>query len=166
MSDYFIKEVKSKAALLYVVAGIPGIDEHKLYQILYLAEKEHLVKYGRQIMGEIYEKHPLGMVPILFCKSIIDKGGALQRNGDLIKANEQPNLEELSVSDLECLNWSIEQNKNKDPRQLFADSCKEAYHNKTETGLIETLDIAMEGKAEKGMTEYIKNYIENSSGMQ
>lgn len=133
---------------------------------MYLAEKEHLVKYGRQIIEEIYEKHPLWPVPILNCKPLIDRGDGLQREGDLLKATEQPDLEELSKSDLECLNWSIGQNKNKDARQLFADSCKEAYHNKTETGLIETLDMAMEGKAEKSMMEYIKNYIENSSRME
>ena len=44
-----------RAAVLYVLQSFDeGVDYIKLFKILYFAQKEHLVKYGRGVIGDTF----------------------------------------------------------------------------------------------------------------
>lgn len=56
---------KSKAlnALLYVVNRIDRKDFHKIFKILYFADRQHLANWGRSITGDTYIAMEAGPVP-------------------------------------------------------------------------------------------------------
>ena len=43
--------------------GIPGLDKYKICKLLFLADKYHLVRYGRPIIGDRYCPLPHGPIP-------------------------------------------------------------------------------------------------------
>jgi uncharacterized phage-associated protein len=50
-------------ALLYVANRLGRKDYHKIFKVLYFADREHLVKYGSPITGDTYIKMQKGPVP-------------------------------------------------------------------------------------------------------
>ncbi len=56
---------KAKAAFLYLTskADVPALDKYKICKLLFLADKYHLVKYGRPITGDKYCALPYGPIP-------------------------------------------------------------------------------------------------------
>lgn len=168
MTDFEIDKHKAKASLLYIVANIPNIDKHKLYKILYFAEQYHLVKYGRPITGDAFIKMDYGPVPSYVKDKVenkLDNDGAVETMGIIVIANEYPDMDELSESDVECLDVSIAENKEKTFAQLTKDSHKEAWLNATNTGRLNSLAIAAEGNAEEGVLEYIKKTLEENESV-
>lgn len=56
-------KVKSLNALLYVANRIGRKDFHKIFKILYFAERQHLANWGRTITGDTYIAMEAGPVP-------------------------------------------------------------------------------------------------------
>jgi uncharacterized phage-associated protein len=55
---------KSKAAFVYLASKeVPALDTYKVCKLLFLADKYHLVKYGRPITGDKYCALPYGPIP-------------------------------------------------------------------------------------------------------
>ena len=55
---------KTVAAALYIVSkNLPELTMAKLFKLLYLADKDHLVRYGRPITGDNYVAMKDGPVP-------------------------------------------------------------------------------------------------------
>lgn len=50
-------------AVAYFALKCPGMTKLKLCKLLFYADKEHLLKYGRPIIGDQYYKLPYGPVP-------------------------------------------------------------------------------------------------------
>lgn len=50
-------------AVLYVAERLVRKDFHKIFKILYFADREHLSEYGRPITGDTYIAMPDGPVP-------------------------------------------------------------------------------------------------------
>jgi uncharacterized phage-associated protein len=168
MQDFKIDKAKAKAALLYIATNIPNIDTHKLYKILYFAEQTHLVKYGRPITGDAFIKMDYGPVPSYVKDKVenrIDEDGSVVKQGIHITVNEYPDMEELSESDVECLDISIIENKDKTFSQLTKESHKEAWQKASYAGRIDSVDIAVEGNADKGIIDYINRFLENNSAI-
>jgi len=63
MPDFKIDISKAKAVILYIAGKFGETDFHKVFKILYLAERAHLVKYGRPIVGDTYMAMKYGPVP-------------------------------------------------------------------------------------------------------
>ena len=64
-----VDKTKYKHVLLYIlnkVGAFPNIGETAIYKLLYFAETNHLVKYGRPILSETFYKYPYGPVPANF----------------------------------------------------------------------------------------------------
>ena len=62
---------KIKAVLLYVMQSFPeGVDYIKLIKILYFAQQEHLVKYGKVIVDESFRAVKHGPVPTFTYKAL------------------------------------------------------------------------------------------------
>jgi uncharacterized phage-associated protein len=55
---------KAIAASVYIVSkGLPELTMAKLFKLLFLSDKDHLVRYGRPIMGDFYAAMKDGPVP-------------------------------------------------------------------------------------------------------
>lgn len=54
---------KSLQAVLYVVNRLKRRDFHKIFKVLYFADRAHLIKYGRPITGDTYIAMEYGPVP-------------------------------------------------------------------------------------------------------
>ena len=77
----------------------------------------------------------------------------------LLSAKELPDMDELSVSDIECLDKSIKENKNLDINTLSNKSHDEAWREvRTAHGKMNNLSIAKAGGANDALLEYIKEY--------
>ncbi len=165
MPDFKLDKAKAKAALLYIATNVTAIDEHKLYKILYFAEQKHLVQYGRPITGDAFIKMPFGPVPSYLRDRIcnnIEPDNSFLKNGILIIPNEYPDEDELSQSDIECLNESIEENKSLTFFQLRDKSHQLAWNSASNSGRMDTLNIAKEGNASEGILNYIIENLENN----
>lgn len=114
-------EKKTVNAVLYIVNKLTRKDFHKIFKILYFADRDHLAKYGRSITGDAYIAMVDGPVPTKLYdifKSVRgdgyfkDEGKFLKffsvENWDLIKTNEQANVKTLSKTDLMFLDSNIE----------------------------------------------------------
>ena len=54
---------KFVASVAYLAQGCPGLTKMKLCKLLYFADKQHLVRFGRPIVGDHYYKLPHGPIP-------------------------------------------------------------------------------------------------------
>jgi uncharacterized phage-associated protein len=108
------------SALLYVVRNVPKPTYHKVAKIMYFADVMHLERFGRTIFGAEYRAYEFGPVPHQwygFWKAAEKKPEThafkdfftvSRSKYPLLEAIAEPDLDQLSQSDLECLKASIE----------------------------------------------------------
>ncbi len=129
-----------QAIAYFAWKDVPKLDKLKTVKLLYFADKHHLLKHGRPILGDIYFCMPHGPVPS-FSKNVIDD--ALDEDNDAEKSlltyvsvdkssrharfvsKSQPNLGELSASETESLEATIAKYGQLDPWPLRELSHKE-----------------------------------------
>ncbi len=110
---------KALEVLLYIAENTT--DLYHALKVLYFADKEHLVKYGRLICGDSYYAMRLGPVPSGvydlvkyvrgdgFCSiGSLAKEAFSMREDDIIPHREA-DREFLSESDMECLDGAVAQ---------------------------------------------------------
>lgn len=172
---------KSLQATLYVLKATGGkCDFHKIFKVLYFADQKHLAKYGRPITGDNYVAMKNGPVPSNIydiLKSIrtetIFSAYTKQylpffdvRGNHFVFAKQEPDLEYLSETDIECLNEAISENKDLDFGQLTEKSHDPAYNQAIKDDYIPLLEIAKVGGANEAMLKYIQMNIENQRIIQ
>ncbi len=166
MANFIVDKDKAKATLLYIASKVPAGTVHKLYKILYFAEQQHLIKYGKPITGDRFIKMEHGPVPSYTRDKVqnnIDVDGSIKRVGNNVIVHEKPDLDELSESNLECLNASIEENKDKSFTRLKADSHKEAWQTATYGSSLDVMLIVKEAAADESVLQLIKQSLESRS---
>jgi len=174
----FDEILKLKAAALYIVDKCGIIDYFHIFKILYFADKEHYSKYGRRIVKDTFCAMDNGPVPSVLYDSVKISMGKKnaeynpflamiakslypvdQEYAYFLSASEKPDLDELSVSDIECLDKSINENKDLSFSELSKKShdyaWKTAYHIKASSE-IDNINIAISAGANDAMIEYIK----------
>ncbi len=97
-------------ALLYICEHLEGTTKHQLSKLLYFADKYHLAKYGRTVTGDKYVKMEFGPVPSetydhIRNSAFIDDIFAIK--GYHVSGKRVANTDELSESDIEALNYSL-----------------------------------------------------------
>jgi hypothetical protein len=106
---------KALAALHWMLSERQSVDLHTLLKACYFADKEHLNKYNRPVFGATYRAMKFGPVPVEIYE--MAKGDVLwlaeieveRYPWDLkgyhivLAANEAPNTESLSNSDMEAI---------------------------------------------------------------
>ncbi|HAT61548.1 MAG TPA: hypothetical protein DCS83_03215 [Prevotella sp.] len=120
--------LKLKAVALYVIDKCKGIDYFHLFKIIYFADKEHYAVYGRRIIKDTFCALKNGPVPSNLYNAIKDATGKEKLNNTyleiisnsieandpdydyIITAKEKPDMDELSKSDIEMLDRSIDEN--------------------------------------------------------
>lgn len=115
---FAFSEGKALAALAFVAKRRPGLTPFYVSKIFYVAEKQHVNRYGRPIVADTYIAMTEGPVPSTI-KNYIDENWywvsqpenlseafTLSRGKgppQLMPGTENPKTEYLSESDMECL---------------------------------------------------------------
>jgi uncharacterized phage-associated protein len=176
MNSIPFNEEKAIAAVLYIVRKLgEQVDMYKLAKILYFADQKHLVTYGRTILGDEYVPMEYGPVPSAIYNAVKMINNAntgyklfsqqlhlsVKDGYRTICSSAMPDMDELSLSDIECLDASITENKMLGFDDLRKKSHKLAWSIAAEKGLsrIRIEDIAKEAGANDDFIEYIKDSI-------
>ena len=114
---------KAVEAILYIATRVKEPTFHTISKILYFADQQHVVKYGRFITGDSYVamKHgpvPSGVYDILkyvrgdqtLCHAEHAKTLLTIHNSYYVSVQRDADFEEFSDSDIECLDNSISEN--------------------------------------------------------
>lgn len=118
MTKVLFDPMKAVEILLYIAERVPNL--YHLLKIMYFADKSHLSEYGRLVSGDHYVAMRLGPVPSgtydlikfvrgdgIFTFDDSVKESFTVRGGRTIELKRQPDLDELSESEMECLDASI-----------------------------------------------------------
>lgn len=119
-----IASEKGFNVLLYVASALD--ERRNLYKVLkaiYLADKKHLERYGRQLFPQKYQKLKFGNVPatsydvVTHCRDgksqprmpeRVKARLMVEKSDDTIKPLAAPDMAYLSKSEIECLDAAIE----------------------------------------------------------
>lgn len=131
-------------AIYWVVKNYPNVSDLYISKIFYYADKEHLVKYGRPITGDIYFALKNGPVPSLILNILNSKYEYVDHNlilefrkyvhatrtnakssFSILEHTPKKNYDFLSESDIECLEFGIKQCKGLTRRDLIDKAHKE-----------------------------------------
>lgn len=152
---------KALHAVLYILNKLGGKEGMlKLFKILYFAEIKHLSGYGRTITEDDFIKMDNGPVPSMIYDHL--KGLRIPwANSDLfqvenynVTAKVNADLDELSKTDIECINESIAENKDLGPWDLSDKSHSVAW---TESTLNRPITFELLAR-EAGLNEDQLNY--------
>lgn len=167
--------LKLKAVVLYVIKKCQSIDYFHLFKIIYFADREHYATYGRRIICDTFCALPKGPVPSFLYDAIKvllneDKtskdlniiSNALSANDSVYKfilsAKEDPDMDELSLSDIKVLDKSIEENLQLSINVLSEKSHDLAWReawNKSQNSPMKPILMAQAGGASDATLEYI-----------
>ena len=162
-------EYKTINAILYIAEKLKRKDFHKIFKILYFSDREHLNIYGRTITGDVYIAMTDGPVPSnsydIF-KSVRGDGyykddGKFGKyfsvvNWDMIKINAIPDLNELSKTDLTCINNSLDMYGDMSWDEIREKSHDYAWRSTTRNRTIDFADIIREVGGEDDFIDYLK----------
>jgi len=158
--------------VLYVLnKANQALDTHKISKILYFADREHLAKYGTSISNDCYIKMEYGPVPSSIydiIKAVHGKPGIISKSevdsffevseGNKIAAKLNFDQDEFSVTEMECLDASIEEHLSKSFIYLTYKSHDVAWKSAIDT--MDTIKIAEAGGADENMLNYIRHFNE------
>ena len=103
---------KAIEAILYLAQRVSESDRYGICKLLYLADKTSLEKYGRFIFGESYYALEEGATPSnaydLLKEAAQASVNGLKVEGNQVIAVRNPDLDNLSESDIECLDQIID----------------------------------------------------------
>lgn len=181
MVQFEVDIEKSIQATLYILKQVGGTcDFHKVFKVLYFADQKHLARFGRPVTGDNYVAMKNGPVPSNIydiLKSIRSKSVfssyAQQyaaffdvKFSHYVIAKQQPDIEFLSETDIDCINEALQENKDLDFLQLTDKSHDEAYNKAVRDDYIPMLEIAKVGGANEAMLNYIQLNSDNHRALR
>ena len=171
---------KLKAVILYILKSFPeGIEPMKLFKIMYFVQQDHLVTYGLPVFNDTFHAFGYGPVPSFSnkcfkmlkgdlyyisedAKTIVDSLG-FDHVKQLISIKEEPEMEELSKSNVKSITRIIEKYGLFSPLKLSELSHDQAWRNASDRANIDPemnrmslIEIAEAGSADLATIEYIK----------
>ena len=160
--DQRIKEV-----LLYILSRTGMVDYYHLMKILYLAERQHLAKWGEKITTDDYYALPHGPVPTRIYDSLkaVKEGNggflsdvvAVEKDSPNVIPLRSPDMDYLSKSEIEALDNAIAKNIVKSFAELEQMTHDEYYHKALANGRKMSIeDIARSGGASEQMIDFIR----------
>lgn len=163
------KKDKAVNAILYVAHKLERSDIHKICKILYFADQKSLSECGRSITGDTYIAMNYGPVPSYiedifkavrhqsyFSQYAKEFEGVFSFQNDyILKAEREPDMQHLSKSDVECLDYAIAKCKDLDFAQLTLLSHGYAWSSTAKDRPIAVEDILKEA----GDTDDYINYV-------
>jgi uncharacterized phage-associated protein len=169
-----------KAIVLYVLNTIPKkyAGKHELFKILYFASQKHLIQYGHAMISDFYA-FQYGPVPSKLHNYLNSSNNLIisslnidEETGYILSPKEKPDMEELSKSDIQCLNDSINENSCLTFTELTDKSHDLAWSKAWGSfvgkrgGRIDIIDIASAAGADDKTIEYIKEELELENALK
>ena len=167
MIRFTFKPEKFVNAIAYFAGNCPNVGRTKLCKLLYFADKEHLLRYGRTITGDQYYRLEHGPIPTKGLNMLRGMSSAanaallcqwLILEKDKIRPKRKPDLKVFSKSDLRVLEGVCAKYGRYSAGYLSQLSHREPPWKKT--GENEAIDFALffEGRPE---AENIKKIVES-----
>lgn len=116
----FIQITKIKTVLLYIMQSFPkGVECAKLFRILYFAQQDYLVKYGKVLIEDSFMALKYGPAPTYIYRvlqaveekpteeSFNDFLAGIEVHEKKIYASAKPDMNYISGSDKRCLDAAI-----------------------------------------------------------
>jgi len=161
------------STILYIASNVPDVGFHKIAKVLYFADREHVARYGRFICGDAYVAMKNGPVPSAIYDILktarqqpdrLHESGAFRveergHNKPVVVPLQAPDLGELSLSDLECLDESIRKHGHQTFDELTELSHDDAWRSADENDFIplEGFVASLGLEDADALLEYIKN---------
>lgn len=147
---------------------------HKIFKTLYFADKAHLSRYGRSITGDSYIAMSYGPVPSKtddIFKAVRGDSYFSNRAEELkgyfhfinkyvIEADKDADLDYLSDTDVECLDYAINKCKGKTFGELTEMSHDLAWNNTLRDREMSVKDILRENGENEDYVEYVASKLE------
>ncbi len=159
-------------ATLYIIEKNGGVcDLHRVFKTLYFADREHLARYGRSITRDAYIAMKYGPVPSCtddILKAVRGDSYFSYAAGDfshlfefinqfMVKAISQHDADELSETDIECLDYAINLCKGLSFNQLTELSHGEAWSAVSEGREMNYSDMMREIGAEEEYALFLES---------
>lgn len=119
---------KAIAAILYIAKGLGRSDTRSILKTLYFADKYHLNRYSRFIIGDKYSRMEQGMVASDTYTLLKGSNKHFKAHGVSITPLEEPEMDEFSRSDLVALDYAIDFCKSKTAKELSELSHDDIYN--------------------------------------
>ena len=116
----FIQITKIKTVLLYIMQSFPkGVECAKLFRILYFAQQDYLVKYGKVLIEDSFMALKYGPAPTYIYRvlqavkekpteeSFNDFLAGIEVHEQKIYASAKPDMNYISGSDKRCLDLPL-----------------------------------------------------------
>lgn len=183
MLQFKFDKEKCTSVLSYIIQNLETADFLRVFKVLYFAEQKHLVRFGRPIVGDNYIAMKHGPVPSNIYNELgkIENGigkmiDNLMKNnvsfsdyfevknnneGKSIFSKINLDFDAISLSELTCLDESLEENKKLSFNQLSNKSHDYAWKKANVNDEMDILDIAKSGGASPDMLNYISIIAEN-----
>ncbi len=176
---YHMSYRKAIEAIVWLGDKKPGIDIFHIAKVLFYADKLHINKYARPIIGDAYKNMEYGPVPS-GVRDLITKDEWLNPNDvDLfkksvtvnksrypsIKSLRAPNLDYFSGTDIECLEESLAKYGEKSFNELVALTHSEKCFLATEGGGMIDYSLMVD-EENPNRDEILKNMSETSAYLQ
>lgn len=173
---------KAVNALLYIARALPHGGTHKLFKVLYFAERQHLATYGASILSDNFVRLPNGPVPANvydLVKAVrgelalpLDKAFEASLKARLsapnpkeIKALTAPDEDYLAETERECLDAAIAYCRPFSFGALSEVSHDAAWAGVAQGATMSVLAIAQAGGAGAEMLHYIQTVHDNQSAL-
>ena len=162
-----------KAIVLYVLKEVPGkfLGKHELFKILYFASQKRLVRYGYAMINDFYA-FQYGPVPSELWNYLNSGNNAIISSVNLeeeakyiLSPIEEPDMEELSKADVECLKEAIKENYGLSFYELSNKSHDSAWHKAWQNSVgkrgakMDIIEIARAAGADDRTVEFIREEL-------
>lgn len=166
--------LKAHEIILWLAKRIPSADVYRLVKAAYFAEKDHIAKFGRPIIGDDYRAAPYGPLSQVIYGLIkhepIDLL-ALGNNGDVqftvqnefpfaVEAQREPNLRMFSDSDLKSLEFGASHVEGRSFGQIVDETHSDPAFLRADGGLIDYRDMISDDDPDRKAK---RQYIEESA---
>lgn len=175
---------KIKAVILYLLNNIPesSCDAYRIVKTAYYAQQYHFVRYATRLYMDNIKALPFGPVPSLIYDVLKAARGEstpyrfwddrliarliapIRYENEWFHTEEQPDMDCLSASNIECLNAAIalvpEMSFGEIMDKTHGDEWNRAFHSVGDHQM-DNIAIAKEGGAEEGVLEYLEETLEN-----
>lgn len=158
--------LKFANAAAYLAQHCADLTRMKVSKLLFFADKTHLLWYGRPVLGDRYIKMEFGPVPS-FAYNLMKRDDRaavedqevfdryLSVDGNDIKAKMPPDLNHLSETDLEALDFVLEHYGHLTPAQLSRISHNEPAWR--EAGMNDEMDYRLLLVDDPAMAEIVQS---------
>lgn len=150
-------EEKATAAILYVAKNIDVSDKIRIAKVLYAADKYHLNRYFRFILGDVYARLRRGSAPSNVLDMLKSSTEAYKIRGWCIEPLQEPDMDELSPSDVEALDLAIEACKGKGWLTLSKESHDAIYDANEYSHVISVDDFISHMENEEALREFLSS---------